>query len=369
MFSSLSIYPQCYQGYVVDAETNECLPFATVFVSPDCRTVTNAEGAFTLETNLKGVAKISYVGYHEQIVPLSRLNSTIKMKPCVVNLHDVMAYPIDVIIQRAMGRLFLEVKSCKNKESDFMYRQVTLNDKTCNEYIETFFNAKSEISLRNLSLITGRYAALKAGRNDLSYCTNFFSLVQLGLFARKITNNMPIPFLTKKYKRYYNIDYTVLSGGNSNIYVITFTAKKNVQNVIIEGKLFVDSRDYRILKYEGQLRNSTLSYGKRKIPLTLLINTVYTNRRGFTEIESVELTGKYRYFEKDVLIKALIFNVGEKKFNSKKRIKYNCNLKEIISSMSYNSNFWRQHNEVRKTPLEKKVLELFESKNVFTNMR
>ncbi len=31
LFSSLHIYPQCYQGYVVDEETNACLPFATVF--------------------------------------------------------------------------------------------------------------------------------------------------------------------------------------------------------------------------------------------------------------------------------------------------------------------------------------------------
>lgn len=59
----------------------------------------------------------------------------------------------------------------------------------------------------------------------------------------------------------------------------------------------------------------------------------------------------------------------KKKIERKKRIKYNYNLKDIISSMKYDSNFWKQHNEVRKTPLEKKVLELFESKNVFTNMR
>lgn len=245
-----------------------------------------------------------------------------------------------------------------------------MNDRTCNEYIETFFNAKSEISLRKLSLITGRYATLKTGKDgDFSYCTNFFSLVQLGLFARKIKKNMPIPFLTSEYKKYYNIDYTILSGVNSNIYVITFKAKRNVKNVIIEGKLFIDGVDYRILKYEGHLLNSTLSYGKRKIPLTLSINAVYTNRRGFTEIESEELNGNYRHLGKDILIKALIFNVGENKIERKKRIKYNYNLKEIISSMNYGSNFWRQHNEVRKTPLEKKVLELFESKNVFTNMR
>lgn len=81
------------------------------------------------------------------------------------------------------------------------------------------------------------------------------------------------------------------------------------------------------------------------------------------------MNGNYRLFGKDILIKALIFNVGEKKIERKKRIKYNYNLKEIISSMNYDSNFWRQHNEVRKTPLENKVIELFESKNVFTNMR
>ena len=60
---------------------------------------------------------------------------------------------------------------------------------------------------------------------------------------------MPIPFLTSEYKKYYNIDYTILSGVNSSIYVITFKAKRNVKNVIIEGKLYIDGQDYRILKY------------------------------------------------------------------------------------------------------------------------
>lgn len=371
LFSFLSVYPQCYQGRVVDEETNECLPFATIYVSQDCRTVSNSEGAFALETNLKGVAKVSYVGYQEQTIPLSHLSGTIKMKPYVVNLRDMFAYPIDVTIKNTMNRLASEALTYKNTESDFMYRQITLNDKTCNEYIETFFNAKSEISLRSLSLIAGRYAALQTTNEPhFSYCTNFFSLVQLGLFARKkIRNNMPIPFLTKEYKKYYNIDYSVLTGMNSNIYVITFTAKKNIRKVIIEGKLYVDGSDFRVLKYEGHLRNSKLSFGKQKIPLALSINTIYTNRRGFTEIESEELNGNYRLSGKNVKIKALIFNVGEKKFHRKRRMKYNNNLKEIISSMNYDSDFWKQHNVVRKTSLENKVVELFENKNVFTNFR
>lgn len=304
LFSFLSVYPQCYQGRVVDEETNEYLPFATIYVNQDCRTVSNSEGAFALETNLKGVAKVSYVGYQEQIIPLSHLSGTIKMKPYVVNLRDVFAYPIDVTIKKTMNQLASEALTYKNTESDFMYRQITLNDKTCNEYIETFFNAKSEISLRSLSLIAGRYAALQTTNEPhFSYCTNFFSLVQLGLFSRKkIRNNMPIPFLTKEYKKYYNIDYSVLTGMNSNIYVITFTAKKNIKKVIIEGKLYVDGSDFRVLKYEGHLRNSKLSFGKQKIPLALSINTVYTNRRGFTEIESEELNGNYRFSPSKVRI-------------------------------------------------------------------
>ena len=96
---------------------------------------------------------------------------------------------------------------------------------------------------------------------------------------------------------------------------------------------------------------------------------VYTNRRGFTEIESEELNGNYRFSGKNVKIKALIFNVGEKKFHRNRRMKYNNNLKEIISSMNYDSDFWKQHNVVRKTSLENKVVELFENKNVFTNFR
>ncbi len=54
------------------------------------RTVTNADGAFTLDTNLKGVAKISYVGYHETnytIISFKWYNK--KWKPYVVKLHEV----------------------------------------------------------------------------------------------------------------------------------------------------------------------------------------------------------------------------------------------------------------------------------------
>ena len=370
-FLSMTIQAKKFQGNIVDAESQQCLPFATIYIDAGHKALANANGEFSIETPSTGHAKISCVGYQETLVPVTSLNTTIKLKPYTVNLKEVTVYPIDVIINKITNKLLAETVLYKEQTSNFFFRQSTFNDEVCNEFIESCFCAKSEISLRGLSLITGRYAALPSTESSrYSYCTNFFSLSQLGILSRKVVKNMPIPILTKDYKKYYHVDYTVLKGQQHNIYMISFKANKDIHRSILEGNLYVDSESLDVLKFAGQLSHSTLSPSKHeKLPLNLSINTLYTSQRGFTEVESEDINGSYHYLGKQIRINMLVFNIGEKKLKGKKRIKYNYNLKEIIAKQKYDPQFWKMNFGVKRTKLERQVIELFESKNVFTNMK
>lgn len=106
-----------------------------------------------------------------------------------------------------------------------------------------------------------------------------------------------------------------------------------------------------------------------KIPFSLSVDINYTKRRGFTEVESEQLIGLYTYRGKNVRINTSVFNVGTKKINDKKKIKYNNNLKEVIASLAYDSHFWRENVKFKRTSLEMNVIKLFENKNIFTNIK
>lgn len=371
IFANTMICAQKYQGCIIDAETNIKLPFATIYVDADHKTISNADGDFFIETPSNGYARISYVGYNDEIIPISMLNSTIKMKPYTVQLHEIIAYPIDVTIQKILKKIQIETEKNKYVESNFLYRQTTFNNNVCNEFIEAFFSAKSELSLRGLSLIAGRYASLPSSNEyRYSYCTNFFSLSQLGIYTKKIQKHIPIPLLVPQYSKFYNVDYSIIEGTDGSVYVISFKAKRNISKSILEGKLYVNSSNLDILKFEGYLKNSKLSQDKNtKIPFSLSININYTKRRGFTEVESEQLVGLYLYRGKNVKINTSVFNVGTKKIYNKIKIKYNNNLKEVIASLGYDSHFWKENIEIKRTSLEKNVIKLFEEKNIFTNIK
>lgn len=371
IFVNSMIYSQRYQGSIIDCETNTKLPFASIYVDADHKTISNIDGDFYIETTSNGFAKISYVGYNDVVIPVSMLNSTIKMKPYTVQLNEVVAYPIDVTIQKIIKKIQIETEKNKYIESNFLYRQTTFNSDVCNEFIEAFFSAKSELSLRGLSLITGRYASLPSTKEcRYSYCTNFFSLAQLGIYTNKIQKHIPIPLLSPKYSKFYNVDYSIIEGAKGSIYVISFKAKRNFSKSILEGKLYVNTSNLDILKFEGHLKNSKLSQDKHtKIPFSLSVDINYTKRRGFTEVESEQLIGLYTYRGKNVRINTSVFNVGTKKINDKKKIKYNNNLKEVIASLAYDSHFWRENVKFKRTSLEMNVIKLFENKNIFTNIK
>ena len=88
---SLSAQTRTYHGTVVDAANNEPLIGATVMpIGGGQGVATDADGKFTLTVPAKvSNAKVTYVGYKEQIVALQN-NMVIHLQTSSTNLDDVV---------------------------------------------------------------------------------------------------------------------------------------------------------------------------------------------------------------------------------------------------------------------------------------
>ena len=89
---------QLVTGRVVDSQTGEPIPFATVYVSENKGTLTNEEGRFTLELEEGDMVSISFMGYKQVREKASSLPRTIQLEPISTTLKEVtVVSPLDIL--------------------------------------------------------------------------------------------------------------------------------------------------------------------------------------------------------------------------------------------------------------------------------
>ena len=73
----------------MDAATREPVPYASVYVSSSCGTISNYDGEFSLECLPSDVLRISSIGYQRVSHQASQLPDTILMKPISSTLREL----------------------------------------------------------------------------------------------------------------------------------------------------------------------------------------------------------------------------------------------------------------------------------------
>ena len=130
-----------YTARVVDANTGDALPMASVYVSSSHSTITNQEGDFTIQANPGDMLRITFVGYNTKNIKASDLGSKVELKPYAKMLQEVTVTPIDVVglLKKLVKKLKMEYAQFRFEQSNYFYRQISSNDTTYNELIEAFF--------------------------------------------------------------------------------------------------------------------------------------------------------------------------------------------------------------------------------------
>ncbi len=92
---NLSLIAQNKVATIIDANSGETIPYATIKIGTNSNTISNGEGKFNVDTsseNEKTTIEISYIGYETQQLTFSKLekqNYIIKLVPGVYELNNV----------------------------------------------------------------------------------------------------------------------------------------------------------------------------------------------------------------------------------------------------------------------------------------
>ena len=87
---------QTFRGRVVDADTGEPLPYASIYVAEGKGTLTNGDGEFTIEMSATENIKISYLGYKTVFITNPEPSMSIRMKALPRQLREVEVYAVNV---------------------------------------------------------------------------------------------------------------------------------------------------------------------------------------------------------------------------------------------------------------------------------
>ena len=365
----------------IDAKTGERLPFASVYISGQKSTISNAEGEFVIDADSADVLRISYVGYKTVHLRAVDIGQEVLLSSEGEMLGEVVVLGTDFIIKKALARHQKEAKKYGKKKSNFFYRQVSKNNRQCTAFLESFFSAKSAYELSDLQLVTGRYVSV-ASRRTMNP-TNYFTFAQVALYSepvRLIGATQLVP-LCEDYRRHFETDVEVISDGERRIYVVYFVPR-NPNYWAVTARLYIDANTFQVLRYQGFGNNDRVwhrEHGSEEGKLTertiepadysFVIN--YQHDNGFTEVQSVHFLVTYEHAGNRYETTGMMFNVANRFVKGKTAMSFSDNLMSEISKgkknkdKHYNQKFWEQLEIVKRTPLESEVVELFERDNLF----
>jgi len=367
-----------FEGTVVDDRNGQPLPFATVYANERASTITNMLGQFTIKTDSATMLRISYVGYKPRQIRASQAQGRVGLQPMEMGLQEVTVVPIANLIQKATKETLRQLQKHKKKTANFFYRQTAYSDSLCFEFVESFLSGHPAAWLRDLELVTGRYAGITPDSlHHYSFYTNFytFSQIEMAMKQRDLSGLGAIPPLSSRYHQYYDVDYEVIRDGEERLFAIHFIPKPEVKDAIYEATLYIDEATLLVRKMEGVGRNIRLlhrDYVRSRnwfrrviIPTEFSFIVNMTDERGFLEVQSVYVSELHMLDDKLCETHSLLFNIGDRKMGKGEKMQFYGDLHTGIEHQGYDPQFWRNNEIVLRTPMERRVIELFEQNKLF----
>ncbi len=300
LFLPITFYAQHHiTGVLIDAKTKETLPFANIVTNNNEGTITNVDGEFIIDSDLKITElRISYIGYEAKKVTITDATSFIKIEltPTIESLDEVVITnaenPALRIIRNAIkNKQKNNVETALNSFKFKAYNKllVTANPDSINGRIDTiyklvkgvkkiiqidssYFKYKQEMSSQHIYLsekisehkftkgkkkkeviLASRmagfkqpiYEVLAINIQDFSFYNEVYTIA-----GTKYVN--PIAKNALKTYTYQILDTVQNSIGKS--YMIHFKTKKEEKTVGLEGVLYIDTKTYAITSAIAELR-------------------------------------------------------------------------------------------------------------------
>lgn len=376
-----------FKAVVIDAQSRQTLPFASVFVNRSNSTMSNAEGSFSIECDSSDVLRISFVGYRTKTIAAGRMGSVVELQTVSTTLDEVTVKPYSTYLKEAIKEAQRQLKKSRKKNANFFYRQTAYADSVCYEFMEAFLSGHSAVFLRDLSLSKGRFAGIQPdSQHYYSYYANFFSTSQIQVTympGTTVLNSDRYP-LSDYYEQNYDVSFDMMGSDDDRLLAVHFTPKPT-DKPVLDATLYLDANTFRLRKMEGRELNLKVMHRKQRGNLVNeqlkaafgveefdeLIDTEFhfvvnmTEDRDFLEVQSVIIDEQHELYGKTIRTNSMLFNVGERDISRGSRLDSKANLHDVIVKQGYDRKFWQDNEIVLRTPVEQEVLQLFEGRNLF----
>ena len=389
-----------FEAIVADAQTHEVLPFATIYINNVSSTISNSQGAFAVKCDSDDVVRISYVGYRTLQLKAAQLSAVVSLSPVEQTVGEVTILPIHLkkFIQKTTKETLRQLQKNRKQTARFFYRQTAFardlldslqTDSICNELVEAFLSGSSAVSLRDLQLLAGRYAAIKPDSvAPYAYYRNFYtySQIEIALKSSNLSKSAVLPPLFPQWEKVYDVDYDIaFDESGARLILLRFEPKPNVRRALIAGTVYVDEQTFHVRRIVGRGVNNLVAVDfwvkgedgqstlrRWVIPSHFTFDIHMTEERGFVEVQSVFIRDSHDFDGFRISTSSTLYNVGDSTTSLERMVgkkgttlEFYGHLHNIIDSQNYDPAFWRDNEIVHRTPVEQQVQQLFEEQNLF----
>ncbi len=376
-------------GKVINEIDGQPIPYVSIGLEGSSYgTSSNAEGEFVLKVN-EFPARLAFhhLTFEKKTIVVDSMeeNQTILLNPLPKMLEEVTVkgkrgrYYYD-LIEKAYA--LLQSSSRNFQYGKAFYRQKTKRNNDYTELFEIFYDVKyTKSEIIDWSVLEGRYAMQNTNNDDIFVYNKNYTLLSRLLTIKQPDTEAYITPVNEHVKDYFVIELEELIKSEERLVaVLTYYPKRDIQLPAFSGKLFIDVDTYDILRIEGSILNTDLKMidfkdGRNTISdysINLEISFKDQGEQLVMDYVNINHSFKY-YFDKvykgDIYTSSILnfyehyFPNKEKKFQG--RIDFNVSDVYIISKRRYNPDFWAENPVIKRTPLEEKLIEDFNSSSSF----
>ena len=367
MFAVCSLHAQeVFRARVVDAETGEAMPFVNVVRTGGRGCVTNMEGDFTIVARAEDSLRFSFVGYQACKWKASEMPDVVKMRPAALSVAGVTVLSNDAILTRARNVLVQDFKKHKKKTRMYLNR-ITIKSGGCEEMVEDFLTAQSAVNVRNMRVASGQYwTRMQTGEQVVSQMqhTNLHNLLMAGPMMQQVPLQSSViepfqaPFSSRFLNYYYAISsQTLQSDGGGLMYVVELKPKVKTTTSILYGKLYIDAKTFRLLRFDGAVRGLMTSMdrlGEDRVmgqDVAVLIQVHYTHKRGFTEVAKAAA----QVYSNNLEVNMTLADADNVAVLAEKSVAVKENLLKAILSAGTNPDLQQEASFMQRTTLERMI--------------
>ena len=372
---------ELFYGKVIDADTKR--PIETVAIyGPSSNTISNRGGEFEIKSKYGEDLTISHLSYHIQIINTAGLPATIELKSKIFELPEVVIVPQETIIRelkKVWDKYDKLLKGKKDKEFPELahyYRQLTFNNDTCVEYIESFLSAPTSIRLHSLSLQEGRYAKIKKDSVVVGFINYFMYSLVTPFSPGKAKSKSIIAPLCADFEKYYKVSINRVISPNQADEVTVYDFElidilKFADPIFLTGLLYVRTNDRSIMRAELKSDKFGLNFtlGSSTKEAHSIIISYQEKDNYFPIVESIQANSII-----DVEIQGIIYNMNiqstllatEYAFKKRgNRLKQKDFLFNQVMKSKHNQEFWDSNPVVKRTEIEQQILDDFNREGYF----